>query len=158
MGASLNNLQPAPGSRKRRKRIARGQGSGHGGTATRGHKGEGARSGTHYRPWFEGGQMPLVRRIPKFGFHSPFRVEYQVVNVATLELLAGSGKISGGKVTPEILYTAGAISKKSVPVKILGDGDLKTKLEVTAHAFSASASKKIEGAGGKIITISTEKK
>jgi large subunit ribosomal protein L15 len=102
--------------------------------------------------------MPLVRRIPKFGFHSPFRVEYQVVNVATLELLAGSGKISGGKVTPEILYTAGAISKKSVPVKILGDGDLKTKLEVTAHAFSASASKKIEGAGGKIITISTEKK
>ena len=102
--------------------------------------------------------MPLVRRVPKFGFHSPFRVEYQVVNVATLELLAGNGKFSGGKVTPEILYTAGAISKKSAPVKILGDGDLTAKLEVTAHAFSASAGKKIEGAGGKITTISTEKK
>src|ERR1044071_1270639 len=100
----LSNLHPAKGSRKRVKRIGRGQGSGHGGTATRGHKGEGARSGTHFRPWFEGGQMPLVRRIPKFGFHSPFRVEFQVVNVATLEELAAAGKFSGGKVTPETLY------------------------------------------------------
>lgn len=157
-GSLLSNLHPASGSRKKRKRIARGQGSGHGGTATRGHKGEGARSGTHYRPWFEGGQMPLVRRIPKFGFHSPFRVEYQVVNIATLEKLAAEGKFSGGKVTPDALFAVGAVSRKSAPVKILGDGELKIKLEVSAHAFSASAGKKIEGAGGKVITLSSEKK
>ena len=108
----LSNLKFAKGARKRVKRIARGQGSGHGGTATRGHKGEGARSGTHYRPWFEGGHMPLVRRVPKFGFHSPFRVEFQVVNVQTLEKLAASGKLSNGKVTPEVLYTIGAVAKK----------------------------------------------
>jgi large subunit ribosomal protein L15 len=102
--------------------------------------------------------MPLVRRIPKFGFHSPFRVEYQIVNVATLDSLAGGGKLSGGKVTPEVLYSIGAVSKKSAPVKILGDGELKTKLEVSAHAFSASAIKKIEGAGGKVVTLSSEKK
>jgi large subunit ribosomal protein L15 len=102
--------------------------------------------------------MPLVRRIPKFGFHSPFRVEFQVVNVATLEGLAGTGKLAGGKVTPDVLYAVGAVSKKSAPVKILGDGELKTKLEVTAHAFSASAVKKIESAGGKVVTLSSEKK
>ena len=102
--------------------------------------------------------MPLVRRIPKFGFHSPFRVEYQIVNVATLDSLAGGGKLSGGKVTPELLYSIGAVSKKSAPVKILGDGELKTKLEVSAHAFSASAVKKIESAGGKVVTLSSEKK
>lgn len=157
-GSALSNLHPAPGSRRKRKRIARGQGSGHGGTATRGHKGEGARSGTHYRPWFEGGQMPLVRRIPKIGFHSPFRIEYQTVNVSTLEGLAAGGKLSGGKVTPEALFALRVISRKSVPVKILGDGDLKAALEVSAHAFSASATKKIEGAGGKAITLSSEKK
>lgn len=156
--AILSNLHYAKGSRKRVKRIARGQGSGHGGTSTRGHKGEGARSGTHYRPWFEGGQMPLIRRIPKFGFHSPFRVEYQVVNVATLEKLAAGGKLSGGNVTPEILYTVGAVAKKTVPVKILGDGDLKSKLQITAHAFSKSAAQKIEQAGGKATTISQSAK
>src|ERR1041385_6567770 len=99
---TLNTLKPAPGSRKRVKRIGRGQGSGHGGTATRGHKGEGARSGTHDRPWFEGGQMPLVRRVPKFGFTSPFKVEFQTVNVATLERLTAAGKIAEGKVDPAI--------------------------------------------------------
>src|SRR5258706_15551965 len=155
--ANLHNLRYAEGSRKRVKRIARGQGSGHGGTSTRGHKGEGARSGTHYRPWFEGGQMPLIRRVPKFGFHSPFRVEYQVVNVAALEKLVAGGKLKDGKVTPEALYLAGAVSKKSAPVKILGDGEMKAKLEISAHAFSKSAVKKIEGAGGKAITISSVK-
>ena len=153
----LSNLHYAPGARKRVKRIGRGQGSGHGGTATRGHKGEGARSGTHYRPWFEGGQMPLVRRVPKFGFHSPFRVTYQIVNVSTLERLSAGGKLSGGKVDPTLLYTLGAISKKSGLVKILGDGELKTALEVTAHSFSTSATQKIEGAGGKAITITHPK-
>ncbi len=146
---TLGTLKPAAGSRRRAKRIARGQGSGHGGTATRGHKGEGARSGTHDRPWFEGGQMPLIRRVPKFGFHNPFKVRYQTVNVGVLERLAGSGKLAGGKVDPAILYTAGAVSKKNVPVKILGEGELKSKLEVSAHSFSKSAVKKIEGAGGK---------
>jgi len=149
----LSNLRYAKGSRKKVKRIARGQGSGHGGTATRGHKGEGARSGTHYRPWFEGGQMPLIRRIPKFGFHNPFHVEFQTVNVSTLEQYSAAGKIAGGKVTPEILYTLGIVRKKAAPVKILGDGDLKAKLEISAHAFSKSAVKKIEQAGGKAITV-----
>ena len=152
--STLSNLHYATGSRKRAKRIARGQGSGHGGTATRGHKGEGARSGTHFRPWFEGGQMPLIRRVPKFGFHSPFRIEYQIVNVSTLEKLVNDGKVSSGKVTPELLYTLGAISKKSQPVKILGEGDLKSKLEISAHAFSKAAIQKIESVGGKAITTS----
>jgi large subunit ribosomal protein L15 len=154
----LSNLHFAKGSQKKVKRIARGQGSGHGGTATRGHKGEGARSGTHFRPWFEGGQMPLVRRIPKFGFHPPFRVEFQIVNVAQLEKLAAAGKFAGAAVTPELLYTVGAVAKKSAPVKVLGDGDLKSKLEITAHAFSKSALQKIEQAGGKATTISQSAK
>src|SRR5213593_2453658 len=102
----LSNLKAAPGSRKRVKRIARGQGSGHGGTATRGHKGEGARSGTHFRPWFEGGQMPLIRRVPKFGFHSPFKIYYQIVNLSTLSKLAADGKLAGGSVSPEVLFAA----------------------------------------------------
>src|SRR5271157_3648793 len=99
----LSTMKPAPGSKKTRKRIGRGQGSGHGGTATRGHKGAGSRSGTRYRAWFEGGQMPLVRRIPKRGFHSPFKVTYQVVNVETLEKLSVDGKVVGGLITPEVL-------------------------------------------------------
>ena len=154
----LNTITFTKGSRKRVKRIARGQGSGHGGTATRGHKGEGARSGTHYRPWFEGGQMPLIRRIPKFGFHSPFRTEYQIVNVSVIEKLFAEKRLTDSKVTPEVLYTVGAISKKSNPVKILGEGDLKSKAEIHAHAFSKSAVSKIEGCGGKAVTISSDKK
>ena len=90
----LSSLQPAAGSRKRRKRIGRGQGSGHGKTSTRGHKGAGARAGTKHRAWFEGGQMPLARRVPKRGFHSPFKTEYQVVNLLTLEKLSGAGKLA----------------------------------------------------------------
>lgn len=149
----LHNLKYAPGSKKKVKRIARGQGSGHGGTATRGHKGEGARSGTHYRPWFEGGQMPLIRRVPKFGFTNVLRVEYQKVNVSRLEELASTGKIKDGKVNPESMYALGLVSKKSAPVKVLGDGELKSKLEITANSFSKTATQKIEAAGGKAITI-----
>lgn len=152
----LGNLHYAPGSRKPRKRIGRGQGSGHGGTSTRGHKGAGARSGTRYRPWFEGGQMPLVRRIPKFGFVSPFRVEYQGVNVLTLEKLSMDGKVTDGKITPEILFKLGVVSKKKAPVKILGMGELKASLDVTAHAFSASAIQKIEAVGGKVHTTNSD--
>ncbi|MBI5475825.1 MAG: 50S ribosomal protein L15 [Ignavibacteriales bacterium] len=154
--STLHNLAYAPGSKKRIKRIARGQGSGHGGTATRGHKGEGARSGTHYRPWFEGGQMPLIRRVPKFGFTNVLRVEYQKVNVSQLQELAP--KFKDGKVTPEAMYTVGAISKKSKPVKVLGDGEIKTKLEITAHSFSKTAVQKIEAAGGKAITLNQKSK
>jgi large subunit ribosomal protein L15 len=149
----LSNLTPARGSRKKRKRIGRGQGSGHGGTATRGHKGQGSRSGTTYRAWFEGGQMPLVRRIPKRGFHSPFKVEYQVVNIETLEKLSTTGKIQNGVVTPDILAKLGVVKKMTGPVKVLGNGDLKAKLDVSAHAFSKSAAQKIQTVGGKIQTI-----
>lgn len=154
----LGNLHYAKGSRKRVKRIGRGQGSGHGGTATRGHKGEGARSGTHFRPWFEGGQMPLVRRVPKFGFTNPLRTEFQIVNVSALDKMAVNGKLSDGKVTPELLFNSGLVRKKSVPVKILGDGELTTKLEVVAHSFSKTAVDKIEKVGGKAITITKSSK
>ncbi|HUI29116.1 MAG TPA: 50S ribosomal protein L15 [Candidatus Acidoferrales bacterium] len=149
----LGNLKHSPGARKKVKRIGRGVGSGHGKTAGKGHKGQRSRSGDQIRPWFEGGQMPLNRRIPKFGFRSPFRVEYQVINVSTLGKLAEAGKLPDGVVTPEILYKVGAVSKKSRPVKILGDGELSKKLDVSANAFSGSASKKIEAAGGSVKKI-----
>lgn len=151
----LSNLRYPAGARKKRKRVGRGQGSGHGRTSTRGHKGQKSRSGVEYRPWFEGGQMPLTRRVPKFGFTSPFRVERQIVNVDVLERLAASGKLADSKVTPEVLYASGVVSRKSVPVKILGNGELKAKLEVHAHAFSKSAKEKIEAAGGTAALIST---
>lgn len=144
----LSNLRYAEGSKKKKKRVGRGQGSGHGGTATRGHKGQGSRSGSGVKRNFEGGQMPLVRRLPKFGFRPVNRVEYAIVNVGTLQKLAESKKISDGTVTPETLYVAGAVSNKKLPVKILGDGELKVKLNVTAHKFSASAVEKITAAGG----------
>jgi large subunit ribosomal protein L15 len=147
----LSSLKPAPGSRKKRKRIGRGQGSGHGGTSTRGHKGAGSRSGTSYPAWFEGGQMPLVRRIPKRGFFSPFR---KIVNLATLEKLATGGKLHDGAVTPEVLRKLGVVKTGRLPVKILGTGELKAKLDIAAHAFSTSALQKIEAAGGKAQTIS----
>ncbi len=150
----LSTLKPAPGSRRKPKRIGRGQGSGHGGTSTRGHKGAGARSGSESRPWFEGGQMPLVRRVPKRGFHSPFRTEYQVVNLTTLEKLAGAGKLHEGVVSPESLLKLGVVKYARKPVKILGNGELKAKLDVAAHAFSKSAAEKIQTAGGKVQTIS----
>ncbi len=155
--ALLSNLKYNEGSRKKRKRIGRGQGSGHGGTSTKGHKGQNSRSGVSYRPWFEGGQMPLSRRVPKFGFTNISRVEFQVVNVQNLETLAATGKFPDGLVNPEILHNIGAVSKKTLPVKVLGNGELKSKLEVTAHAFSTTATKKIESAGGKSLTISFNK-
>lgn len=155
----LSNLTPAKGSRRKTKRIGRGQGSGHGGTATKGHKGARARSGHKFKMWFEGGQMPLTRRVPKFGFTPHNHTELQVVNVETLGTLVEKKKLTGGVVTPEVLYKAGTIAKKNVPVKILGNGDLKVKLEITAHAFSKSAVAKIEAAGGKatILTKTTVK-
>ena len=146
----LSTLAPAPGSRSRKKRIGRGQGSGKGGTATRGHKGAHSRSGSKHRAWFEGGQMPLARRLPKRGFHSPFRVEYQVVNINTLGKLAADGKLQNGVVNPEVLARLGVIGKPTAPVKILGNGEIDRALSVKAHKFSASAREKIVAAGGTV--------
>jgi len=154
----LSNLTPAPGSRKRRRRIGRGQGSGRGGTSTRGHKGAGSRSGSGFRAWFEGGQMPLARRIPKRGFHSPFRTVYQIVNLSSLEKLSADGKLQSGVVNPDVLAKLGVVKKAEAPVKVLGNGEMKAKLDVTAHAFSASAAQKIEAAGGTVQRITATPK
>jgi large subunit ribosomal protein L15 len=132
------------------KRIGRGTGSGHGGTSTKGHKGHQSRSGYKRKRSFEGGQMPLNRRLPKFGFKNPFRIEYQCVNVATLEELAVAGKFTGGAVTFDVLHDLGVISKGNVPLKILGDGAITKALKVSAHKFSESAKAKIESAGGTV--------
>jgi large subunit ribosomal protein L15 len=140
----LDDLKPATGSNKKRKRVGRGDGSGHGKTSGRGHKGQGARSGGNVQPGFEGGQMPLQRRLPKRGFHNPFRVEVSVVNIEQLESFP-----SGSEVTPELLLQHGLIGGKNRRVKILGDGALSKPLTVKAHGFSAKAKEKIESSGGK---------
>ena len=146
----LNNLTPAAGSKGREKRIGRGEGSGHGGTSTRGHKGAQARSGYSRKLGFEGGQMPIQRRLPKFGFTNPTRVEYKAVNVAMLQTLAESHNLS--VITVDTLREAGFINKNQL-VKILGNGELTAKLEVSANAFSKSAIAKIEAVGGTATTI-----
>ncbi|HXG51049.1 MAG TPA: 50S ribosomal protein L15 [candidate division Zixibacteria bacterium] len=147
----LSDLKPAAGSKKKRKRVGRGDGSGHGKTSGRGHKGQGARSGGNVAPGFEGGQMPLQRRLPKRGFHNPFRVETAVVNLKQLEEVFPAG----AEVTPEALAEAGLVRGRGKRVKILGDGSLTKALTVKAHGFSASAREKIEGCGGKIELIAT---
>jgi large subunit ribosomal protein L15 len=144
----LGNLKYAAGSRKKRKRVGRGPGSGRGKTSGRGHKGQKSRAGGGVPAWFEGGQMPLQRRVPKRGFTNIFRRESQIVNISSLE-----DKIEDTTVNPETLYAAGLINKKALPVKILGNGDLSKSLEIHAHAFSKSAIEKIEKAGGKAITL-----
>ncbi len=149
----LSNLKYAKGSRKNRKRIGRGEGTGRGGTATRGMNGQKSRSGFKYRAWFEGGQMPLQRRVPKRGFTNIFRIEYQVVNVSRLQYLVESGKITDGIINAAALYKTKSISKAAAPIKILGNGELSSKVEVEAESFSASAIEKIEKAGGTIKEI-----
>ncbi|MCI7513992.1 MAG: 50S ribosomal protein L15 [Bacteroidales bacterium] len=146
----LNNLTPAAGSKGREKRIGRGEGSGHGGTSTRGHKGAQARSGYSRKIGFEGGQMPIQRRLPKFGFNNPTRVEYKAINVAALQALHDSLNVD--VISIETLREAGFISKNQL-VKILGNGELTAKLEVSANAFSKSAIAKIEAVGGTVTTI-----
>lgn len=146
----LNTLKPAEGSVKGKKRIGRGQGSGKGGTSTRGHKGAQSRSGYSKKKGFEGGQMPLQRRVPKFGFTSPNRIEYRAINLSTLEELVGKTKAKA--IDLQLLVDNGLASKNDV-VKILGNGELKSKVDVTAHAFSATAAKAIEAAGGKATTL-----
>lgn len=146
----LSNLQPAVGSTKRGKRIGRGQGSGRGGTSTRGHKGAKSRSGYSHKIGFEGGQMPLQRRLPKYGFKNINRVSYKAINLDVLESMAAAGNLE--KITVADLISAGFINKRAL-VKILGNGKLTHKLEVEAHAFSASAEKAIVEAGGTIVKL-----
>jgi len=147
---NLSNLKPAEGSTKNRKRIGRGTGSGRGGTSTRGHKGAGSRSGTSSKVGFEGGQMPLQRRVPKVGFKNANRVEYVSVNLDALQGLVDQYNIT--TVDFETLKQHGLVSRNDL-VKVLGRGELKAKLEVTAHAFSATAQKAIEAAGGSIVKL-----
>jgi large subunit ribosomal protein L15 len=147
---NLSNIKPAAGSTKSGKRIGRGEGSGHGGTSTRGHKGQKSRSGYSKKIGFEGGQMPLQRRVPKFGFKNPFRKEYRGINLDTLQSLADSKKLD--KVDIDVLIENGLASKGDL-VKILGRGELSAKLNVNVHAFSASAKAAIEGKGGQATTI-----
>ncbi len=146
----LSNLKPAKGSVKREKRIGRGEGSGRGGTATRGHKGQKSRSGYSRTAGFEGGQMPLQRRVPKFGFKNINRKSYKGVNLDVLQSLAEKGKISS--IDVQTLVNAGFASGNDL-VKILGGGKLDAKLEVRAHAFSESAREAIEKSGGSAIKI-----
>ena len=146
----LSNLKPAKGYVKKDRRLGRGQGSGKSGTATRGHKGQKSRSGYSKRIGFEGGQMPLQRRIPKHGFKNINRKEYKAVNLSTLEELAGRKKLT--KIDVQTLVDAGLVSRNGL-VKILGNGKLTKKLEVKAHAFSASAQKAIEKLEGSIEKI-----
>ena len=142
---TLNQVGPSPGSRKKKKRVGRGQGSGTGCTAGHGMNGHKARSGPSYKPYFEGGQTPLTRRVPKTGFYNPFKIQYQIVNIGALEKLEkGTNEIN-----PEFLYEKGLIHEVDLPVKILGVGDLKKSLNIKAHAFSKSAKDKIEKAKGK---------
>ncbi|MEJ6710589.1 MAG: 50S ribosomal protein L15 [Flavobacteriales bacterium] len=148
---NLSNLKPATGSVKSKKRIARGQGSGQGGTATRGHNGQKSRSGYSRKIGFEGGQMPLQRRVPKFGFKNINRVEYKGINLDTIQSLVDSKKIKD-EVNFDVLVANG-LARKNVLVKIMGRGALTAKLNITAHKFTATAVAAIEAAGGNATTL-----
>ena len=148
----LSNLKPAKGSVKSNsKRVGRGEGSGKGGTATRGHKGAKSRSGYSKKIGFEGGQMPLQRRVPKFGFNNRNRKEYQGINLDTLQTLVDNGKVKD-TVDLSVLVENGLAGKNEL-VKILGRGELKAKLKVSVHKFTASAKEAIEAAGGEVVTL-----
>jgi large subunit ribosomal protein L15 len=146
----LSNLKPAKGSVRKRRRLGRGQGSGKGGTSTRGHKGAKSRSGNSKKIGFEGGQMPLQRRVPKYGFKNINRREYKAINIETLQALAEKNNLE--KIDTEILAKAGLVSKNDL-VKILGKGTLERKLEVHAHAFSKSAIEAIEAQKGTVVKL-----
>jgi large subunit ribosomal protein L15 len=146
----LHTLKPAEGSVKNKKRVGRGQGSGRGGTSTRGHKGAKSRSGYSRKEGFEGGQMPLQRRVPKFGFTNPNRVEYKAVNLDALQAIVEKTKAK--KVDVQLLVENGIVGKKDL-VKILGRGEIKAKVEVEVHKFSAAAVSAIEAAGGKAVEV-----
>jgi large subunit ribosomal protein L15 len=141
---SLHKIRPPKGAKHAKKRVGRGPGSGHGHTASRGHKGAQSRSGFSFKRGFEGGQMPLHRRVPKRGFHNPFRVEYAVVNLDTLAEVFEAGSA----VTPELLRERGLVRQSRARIKVLGRGDISKKLTVQAHKFSGTAAEKIAAAGG----------
>jgi len=147
---NLSDLRPPAGANKKRKRVGRGPGSGHGVTAGRGEKGQKSRSGYSRKRGFEGGQMPLIRRVPKRGFHNPFRVEYETVNISRL------AELEGDEFTPESLLESKVVRDRNAPVKILGDGEISRKVKVSAHKFSKSAKEKIEAAGGQAIVVGGE--
>ena len=147
---NLSNLKPAEGSTKTRKRIGRGPGSGLGGTSTRGHKGAKSRSGYSKKIGFEGGQMPLQRRVPKFGFKNINRVAYKAINVSMLQAVAERDNLE--KIDRDILIAAGLLNKNEL-LKVLGDGSISAKLEITANAFSKSAIAAIEAAGGSVVVL-----
>ena len=147
---NLNNIQPAPGATHNSKRIGRGQGSGKGGTATKGHKGQKARAGYSQKIGFEGGQMPLQRRLPKFGFNNISRKEYRGINLDTIQALVDAKNLT--EVTKEVLVQNGLSSKNDL-VKILGRGELKSAVSISAHKFTKSAEEAISKAGGKAITL-----
>jgi large subunit ribosomal protein L15 len=140
----LSNLKPPKGMKHPKKRIGRGQGSGNGKTAGRGHKGAKSRSGFKFKRGFEGGQMPLHRRVPKRGFHNPFRIEYEVVNLDQLAAKFDAGAV----VTPELLREHGLVARGTAPIKILARGDIGKALTVRAHKFSGTAAEKLKAAGG----------
>jgi len=146
---SINTLKPAPGANRKNKRVGRGMGSGHGKTATRGYNGQHSRAGASMRPGFEGGQMPLYRRLPKRGFNNIFRKEYVVVNLEKLASLE-----AGAKIDPVVLRDNGFIKNLNEDVKILGTGEIEIAIHVRAHRFSKSAAEKIQKAGGSIEVIS----
>ena len=146
----LSNLRPPQGATHAKKRVGRGQGSGNGKTAGRGHKGAKSRSGFKHKRGFEGGQMPLHRRVPKRGFHNPFRVEYAVVNLDTL----GEVFDAGSEVTPDVLRERGLVREKRALIKVLGRGEISKKLIVRAHKFSGTAAEKIAKAGGTTEVLS----
>ena len=144
---NLSSLKFAEGSKKKPKRIGRGQGSGRGGTATKGHKGQRSRAGSKRRAHFEGGQMPIHRRLPKRGFTNIFKEEFQIVNICRLNAL------DENEVNAEILKANGIINKVEIPVKLLGNGDIERPIKITVNAASASAKAKIEAAGGEVVVI-----
>ena len=150
----LHTLKPAEGSTKARKRVGRGQGSGHGGTSTRGHKGAKSRSGYKSKIGFEGGQMPLQRRVPKFGFKNINRVEYKGINLDTLQIIIDKTKAK--TIDPSIIIQNGLANKRDL-IKILGRGELKSKINISAHGFSAKAKSSIEDLGGKAEVIEKKK-
>ena len=144
---TLGTLTPAPGSTQKKKRVGRGPGSGIGKTSGKGHKGQKARAGGHVRPGFEGGQMPMYRRLPNRGFTNPFKVTFQVVNLRQLD------KVAGGDVNPETLHAAALVSEPDRPVKLLGTGEATRAFTVRGLAVSASAKAKIEAAGGTVEAV-----
>jgi large subunit ribosomal protein L15 len=147
---NLSNLQPAEGSTRNNKRLGRGTGSGRGGTSTRGHKGQKSRSGYSKKSGFEGGQMPLQRRVPKFGFKNINRIEYKAIN---LDVLAGLTENGSTTTLDSAFFVSAGLASKSAKIKVLGRGEITKALEVHAHAFSKSAVEAIEKAGGKAVTL-----